>query len=201
MKDAIVQHLSQDPVLKKLTDKISYREPSATSQGVYKDLLSSIISQQLSGKVATVIKNRFFGLFENGYPHPVKVLEAEMDTLRSVGLSRQKATYLQNVAAFFESENIANKNWEDMGDDAIIEYFTQIKGVGKWTVEMILMFSLGRPDVLPLDDLGIRMAITNLYNLTESGKALRNRMIAVAEPWRPYRTYACWYLWRYKDEG
>jgi DNA-3-methyladenine glycosylase II len=197
--EAIIHHLSQDIVLKKLVENIPFREPSSESKGVYIDLLGSIISQQLSGKVATVIQNRFLGLFEDGYPHPGLLMELDIETLRSAGLSRQKATYLQNVAAFFSKEKIEKKSWDSMEDDAIIEYLTQIKGVGKWTVEMILMFSLNRPDILPLDDLGIRNAISTLYQLTETGKDLRKKMYEVAEPWRPYRSYACWFLWRYKD--
>jgi DNA-3-methyladenine glycosylase II len=149
--------------------------------------------------VAAVIENRFLSLFEDNTPHPDKLISLGMDTLRSVGLSRQKAAYLQNVAAFFQKEKLENKDWSSMDDEAIIQYLTQIKGVGKWTVEMILMFSLERPDVLPLDDYGISSAIVQLYGLEESGRTLRQRMLGLAEPWRPYRSYACWYLWRFKE--
>ena len=201
MDAKVTRHLSQDPVLKKLVEKISIEESATEPKNVYQHLLGSIISQQLSGKVATVIHTRFLGLFEDGYPHPDRLLAMELETLRGVGLSRQKGSYLQNVAAFFQKENLENHDWHGMEDEAIIKYFTQIKGVGKWTVEMILMFSLRRPDVLPLDDYGISSAIVDLYGLTETGKALRQRLTEVAEPWRPYRTYACWYLWRHKDGG
>lgn len=201
MQNTVTSHLSQDPVLKKLVDKIPFRELATNSKGVYLDLLGSIISQQLSTKVANVIAGRFRALFPDENPHPHLLLEKEIDTLRTAGLSRQKAAYLQNVAAFFQRENLLEKDWSDMDNDEIIRYLTQIKGVGKWTVEMILMFSLSRPDVLPLDDLGIRMAIAELYGISETGKAMHQRMNEVAAAWQPYRSYACLYLWRHKDGG
>lgn len=120
----------------------------------------------------------------------------EIETLRGVGLSRQKASYLQNVSAFFIEERIVHSDLENMNDDAIVDYLSQIKGVGRWTVEMILMFSLNRPDVHPLDDLGIRNGMIQQYGITETGKALKQKMVEIAEPWRPYRTYASWYMWR-----
>ncbi len=199
MQTTITRHLSQDPLLKNVIDKAPFRWLSVNSKGVYEDLLGSIISQQLSTKVAAVIENRFLSLFEDNTPHPSKLLALDIETLRGVGLSRQKAAYLQNVAAFFQQEKLEQKDWRGMDDEAIIQYLTQIKGVGKWTVEMILMFSLERPDVLPLDDFGISSAIIQLYGLAEMGKPLRQRMFEVAEPWRPYRSYACWYLWRFKE--
>ncbi|MBI1225763.1 MAG: DNA-3-methyladenine glycosylase 2 family protein [Bacteroidetes bacterium] len=199
MQTTITQHLSKDPIFKELVGRIPYRELSVNSKGVYLDLLGSIISQQLSTTVAKVISGRFRALFPDEIPHPHLLLEMDIDTLRTAGLSRQKATYLQNVAEFFQRENLLEKDWSEMDNDEIIRYLTQIKGVGKWTVEMILMFSLSRPDVLPLDDLGIRMAIAELYNISETGKAMHQRMTEVAEAWQPYRSYACLYLWRHKD--
>ncbi len=201
MEAIITRHLSQDPVLKKLVEKFPFPPESTEHRDVYEALLRSIIFQQLSGKVATVIQNRFLALFEDGKPHPEQLVEMDLETLRSAGLSRQKASYLQNVAAFFQKENLENHDWNSMKDEEVVKYLTQIKGVGKWTVEVLLMFCLQRPDVLPLDDYGVSSAIIDLYGLTEKGKALRQRMLEVAEPWRPYRTYACWYLWRHKDEG
>lgn len=199
MEAKITRHLSQDPVLKKLVKKFPFPPEPTEHRSVYEALLRSIIFQQLSGKVATVIQNRFLALFEDGKTHPAQLVEMDLETLRSAGLSRQKATYLQNVAAFFQKENLENHDWHGMDDEEVIKYLTQIKGVGKWTVEMLLMFCLRRPDVMPLDDYGINSAVTDLYGLTETGKALRHRMLELAEPWRPYRTYACWYLWRHKD--
>ncbi|MEK7257027.1 MAG: DNA-3-methyladenine glycosylase 2 family protein [Bacteroidota bacterium] len=198
MNQQIILHLSQDPILKSLTEKIAFPQHGEPG-GVYFDLLGSIISQQLSTKVAQVIENRFLDLFDDRLPHPERILAIEHERLRSVGLSNQKASYMRNIAEFFQRENIENKDWHDMDDEEIIRYLTQIKGVGKWTVEMMLMFTLKRPDVLPLDDYGIQTAIVKLYELTETGKALKNRMVEIAENWKPYRSYACYYLWRFKD--
>lgn len=199
MQNDITRHLSNDPILGKLVEEIPFRELSVNSKGVYLDLLDSIISQQLSTKVANVISGRFMALFPSRQPHPQLLLNFDIDTLRTAGLSRQKAAYLQNVAAFFQQEDLLEKDWANMDNDEIIRYLTQIKGVGKWTAEMILMFSLGRPDVLPLDDLGIRMAIAGLYDVAETGKAMHQRMTEIAAAWQPYRSYACLYLWRHKD--
>ncbi len=199
MQNTITQHLSHDPIFKELVGRIPFQELSINSKGVYLDLLGSIISQQLSTTVAKVISGRFRALFPDENPQPHLLLDMDIDTLRTAGLSRQKAAYLQNVAEFFQRENLLEKDWSDLDNDEIIRYLTQIKGVGKWTVEMILMFSLSRPDVLPLDDLGIRMAIAELYKISETGKAMHQRMTEVAAAWQPYRSYACLYLWRHKD--
>ncbi|MCU0348027.1 MAG: DNA-3-methyladenine glycosylase 2 family protein [Saprospiraceae bacterium] len=199
MQAKITQHLSKDPILKPLVDVIPFRELASNSQGVYLDLLGSIISQQLSVKVAAVIERRFLALFPDEMPHPHLLIKMDIPTLRSAGLSQQKAAYLQNVATFFQKENLLEKDWVGVDNDEIIRYLTQIKGVGKWTVEMILMFSLSRPDVLPLDDLGIRQGIANLYGVTETGKPMLQRMADIAAAWQPYRSYACLYLWRHKD--
>ena len=199
MQTTVTQHLSQDPILKNLVNRIPFRELSVNSSGVYLDLLGSIISQQLSTKVAKVISGRFRALFPDENPHPHLLLAKDIDALRTAGLSRQKAAYLQNVADFFQQENLLEKDWNGMDNDEIIRYLTQIKGVGKWTVEMILMFSLSRPDILPLDDLGIRMAIAELYSVEETGRQMHQKMTEIAAAWQPYRSYACLYLWRYKD--
>ena len=195
MDKKIARHLSKDLILKKL---IKECPPPAfrISQGLYPDLLRSIVGQQLHGKAAETIHGRFLDLFKDGTPHVKKLLSMDMETLRSVGLSRQKASYIQNVSAFFLKEKIEHSDLDDMTDEAIIEYLTQIKGVGRWTVEMILLFSFQRPDVLPLDDLGIRNGMIAQYGIAETGRALKKRMMEVAEIWRPYRSYACWYMWR-----
>lgn len=190
-------HLSQDSRLQPLIERINLPAPDLTGD-LYFGLLSSIVSQQLSTKVADVIFARFLNLFEGQYPHPHQLLRLEHDVLRSVGLSNSKANYLKNVAEFFIQENLENKNWDDLDDEAIIKYLSQIKGVGKWTVEMILMFTLHRPDVFPVDDLGIQQAMMRLYDLPND-KTLKPRMHEIAEAWRPHRTTACRYLWRWKD--
>ncbi len=200
MQNKIKTHLSKDPIFKPLVETIILESP--TSKGdLYEDLLRSIVSQQLSVKAARTIYGRFLDLFEDGYAFPDELLEMDIPTLRSAGLSNSKSNYIQNVANFFKTEKLQKKNWSGMEDDAIIQYLTQIKGVGKWTVQMILMFTLDRQDVFPVDDLGIQNAIKGLYSLEETGKDLKKKMVEVAVPWQPYRTHACRYLWRWKDAG
>lgn len=196
--EAAIAYLRQHDKIGSLIDSISVPD-FAPSGRVYYDLLESIVSQQLSVKVATVIFNRFCALFPDDYPHPDSLSSIEMERLRSAGLSNQKASYLQNVAAFSLQYDLENHHWDSMSDDDIIEFLTRIKGVGKWTAQMILMFSIGRPDIFPVDDLGIQQAMTRLYHLDENDKKLKQKMAELAEPWRPYRTIACRYLWRWKD--
>ena len=178
-----------------LTERYPFPD-DITPVSVYEKLVSSIIFQQLSTKVATTIHGRFLDLFENGYPDREQLLSFDLATLRGVGLSKQKATYVQNVAEFFQNENIDENQWEKMKDEEIIAYLTQIKGVGRWTVQMNLMFNLMRPDILPVDDFGIQKAMMTLYKLEGTKRELKKKMELVAEPWRPFRTYASWYLWR-----
>lgn len=198
MTPEIITHLSRDARLKAAIESSELVFPAPRGD-LYYSLLRSITFQQLSGKAATTIHGRFLELFPEGYPHPEDVIALDITTLRSVGLSRQKATYIQNVAEFFKQERLEHKDWSTLSDEEIIQYLTQIKGVGKWTVEMILMFTLNRPDVFPLDDLGIQQAIQSMYGLESKGRELKKEMLAIAEAWRPYRTYACVYLWRWKD--
>lgn len=194
----ILLHLSKDSHLKRVIESVEMIH-FGSGTDVYFDLLESIVSQQLSVKAAATIHGRFVGLFEDKLPHPEKLLALDVPTLRAVGLSNQKAGYMLNVAEFFAKEKLHGVDWSALSDEEIIQKLTQIKGVGRWTVEMILMFTLNRPDVFPIDDLGIRNAMIRLYELEETGKALRIKLVELAEPWRPYRTHACRYLWKWKD--
>lgn len=200
MNEKIIQHLGRDPKMKAIIATTNPEWPAGRDD-IYFNLIRAIVYQQLSGKAAATIHGRFLNLFLEAYPYPEELLRFDLPALRAAGLSRQKATYIQNVAAFFQRENLIGKDLADMEDEAVIQYLTQIKGVGRWTVEMLLMFTLNRPDVLPLDDLGIQQAIQLLYGFEERGKLLKKRMLEIAEPWRPYRTYASLYLWRWKDSG
>jgi len=191
-------HLSRDPYLKPLLDSIELSAP-VHECNLYLDLLESIVSQQLSVRVADVIFGRFLGLFRGSFPTPEVLAATETDVLRTVGLSAQKADYLRNVARFALEHGLETDKLHLMTDKEIVAYLTRIKGVGKWTAEMILMSSLNRPDVFPVDDLGIQQAMIRLYGLEEKGRLLRTRMLEIVEPWRPYRTYASRYLWRWKD--
>lgn len=194
----VLDHLRKDPKLSAVINSTEISWP-ASDGDVYAQLVRSIVYQQLSGKAAATIHGRFLELFADGYPHPDTVLSFEIPDLRAVGLSRQKASYIQNVAAYFLEHRLLGKDWSDTPDEAIIKQLTEIKGIGKWTVQMILMFTLNRPDILPTDDLGIQQAMQRLFELELSGRALKQQMLELSEPWRPYRTTASLYLWRWKD--
>jgi len=168
------------------------------SVDIYLDLLNSIVSQQLSVTVAEIIWKRFLDLFPNQYPEASQVLAFDISELRKVGLSNSKASYLQNVANFSLLNSMGYESLNKKNDDEIIKFLTQIKGVGKWTVQMILMFSMDRPDVFPVDDLGIQNKMKAIYQLSDDKKELKQQMIIVSEKWRPYRTLASKHLWNYK---
>ena len=191
-----IEHLRQDDRLREVLASVDL-PPLSADGDLYHGLVRAIIYQQLSGKAASTIYARFLSLFPDGYPHAAALAGMDAGTLRAAGLSRQKLGYVQNVARFFLEGHLEGKAWNDWADEAIIQHLTQIKGVGRWTVEMLLMFTLERPDVFPLDDLGIQQAIARLYGLAENGKALKERMAVIAGPWRPYRSYACRYLWKW----
>jgi DNA-3-methyladenine glycosylase II len=194
-----IHHLSKDKKLKKI---IALQEPYQLTgrKNVYLHLCGSIVSQQLSTKVASVIWGRFLSLYKTKTPKPQQIIDTPFDTLRSVGLSNAKVGYVQNVCRFFIEEKITDKKLEKMDNAELIKYLSQIKGVGQWTVEMILMFTLGREDVFALDDLGIQQSMAKLYNLdTADKKKMKNDMLQISENWKPYRTYACRYLWGWKD--
>lgn len=203
MQALIVKHLSQDHRLRPVVASIELPPLRGGEADLYAALIRAIISQQLSGKAADTIYNRFLKLFPDQNPRPDRLLAASTDELRSAGLSRQKAGYVQNIARFFEKEPPAEISWSSLDNAAIIRTLTQIKGVGRWTAEMVLIFTLHRPDILPLDDLGIRKAMMQLYEVEEGlpRKTLHQKLAGIAHPWRPYRSYACRYLWRWIDQG
>ncbi len=194
-----IKHLSKDKNLKKAIVK-SGRLELKKRKNIFIYLVKSITSQQLSTKVAEVIFNRFINLFGEIEPKPQQVLELKHEQLRAIGLSNSKVTYIQNVARFAIEKGLDVKVLNKMGNEELIEYLTEIKGVGRWTAEMIMMFALGREDVFAVDDLGIQMAMKNLFKLKpRDTKGLKKKMLLISESWSPYRTYACMYLWRWKD--
>jgi DNA-3-methyladenine glycosylase II len=189
-KDPILQHIiAQTPEYKKDFD---------AGQDVYLALLESIVSQQISVKAADAIFARIVQLFPDQYPHPAILLAKSEADLRSAGLSGQKVNYLRNVAEFALTQGIDYDQLQQKTDDEIVAYLTPIKGVGRWTVEMLLMFVLGRQDVFPYDDLVIRQKMMRAYGVDLSGKLLKIRLFEIAEAWRPYRSVACRYLWRWQ---
>ena len=151
--------------------------------------------------MAAIIFERFVALYPAKKPTIQKVLDTPEETLRGIGISYAKIKYIYAVANFCLEHKITDKKLQELSNEAIIELLTQIKGVGKWTVEMLLMFSLGREDVFAVDDLGIQQAMTKLYHLDSTNKKqLKIDMLERSKVWSPYRTYACLHLWRWKDD-
>lgn len=163
-------------------------------------LMASIMSQQLHTKVAAVIFKRFLDLYKGKEPNPQQVLDTPNEILRAIGLSNAKVGYVKNVAEFCLSQAITDKKLAILSNEEVIDLLIQIKGVGRWTVEMLLMFSLGREDVFAVDDLGIQQAICRLYKVdTSNKKAMKEKMKKISAKWIPFRTYACLHLWKWKD--
>lgn len=170
-----------------------------TNEDVYLVLLKSIVEQQLSLKAAATIWQRLLERMVD-YPSPDRILNTPVEDLRGVGLSYQKANYLQHIAHFAIENDLSFTHLSGMDDHETLRYLTQIKGVGKWTAEMIMMFSLGRTDVFPVDDLVIRNAMIDLYEVKSEKRQLIHDLEAIASRWRPYRSYACYLLWDWKDQ-
>lgn len=195
------EHLSRDRKLKKL---IEAGEPMALRKrmNICTYLCASIMSQQLSTKVATVIHNRFLALYDGKDPKPQQILDTPFETLRGIGLSNAKVSYIKNVAQFEIENGMDHRKLAKMDNEEVIGYLTQIKGVGRWTVEMLLMFALGREDVFAIDDLGVQNAMIGLYKLDRTDKKkFREDLLRISRKWAPYRTYACMHLWRWKDNA
>ncbi|MCE9644028.1 DNA-3-methyladenine glycosylase [Candidatus Parcubacteria bacterium] len=166
---------------------------------VFEALVRSIVYQQLSGKAAATIYGRFRTLFTSKkFPTPEEVSKVPFEKLRSVGLSNQKASYILDLAAKFADGTIEHKKLSRMTNEEIVAHLVQVKGVGVWTVHMFLMFTLNRPDVLPVGDLGIKKGFQIVYKLRTMPEA--KKMEKLASAWRPHATTACWYLWRAADE-
>ena len=194
----VLVHLAKDPLLAPHLDEQHWTHTPGSTD-VYERLLRAICGQQLSVKAASTIWGRVQAHFGDSVPPPAELLDVETDTLRSLGLSRQKASYLHHVAAFFVEHPTDKAHWQTQSDEEVLRALTSIKGVGVWTVEMLLIFTLHRPDVLPLGDLGVQQGMALLYDLPETGKELKRRMTEIAEAWRPYRSFASRSIWRYKD--
>ena len=195
-----IEHLSRDTKLKLLIEEQGpLRLRKRKNPGLH--LCASIMSQQLSTKVADVIYGRFLALFETDSPGPEQILKISPTTLRSIGLSNAKVSYIHNVARFSLEQGLEVNQIQKLDNEDAIAYLRQIRGVGRWTAEMLLMFTFGREDLFAVDDLGIQQAMKKLYRIRmDDKKILREKMIRKAHSWSPYRTYACMHLWRYKDK-
>ncbi len=194
--DKALAHLSaNDPVMSILVKK--YSAPTFTKHtDYYHELASSIISQQLSVKAAATIAGRFKDLFDGNFPSPEQILEKDIEELRAVGLSRPKAGYLQDLAIKIIQGDVKFDSLDQLTNHEIIAELTRVKGIGAWTVHLFLMFCMGRLDVLPTGDLGIRNGIRQLYDLNQLPEPNEIETLANIHNWHPYESVASWYIWR-----
>jgi DNA-3-methyladenine glycosylase II len=195
MRKAILHLKKSDPVLRAIIERVG---PCRIEFGLpeFGSLAESIIYQQLNGKAAATIFERFAALA--GQPlTPEGILKLTDEQLRSVGLSKQKSAYLKDLSAKTAAGLLDFARLPELSDDEVIEHLTQVKGIGVWTAQMFLMFTLNRPDVLPTGDYGVQAAIKKHYRKRQLPKP--HVMEKIAKPWVPYRSIACWYLWRSLD--
>lgn len=185
----------KDPIIQKLVKKYGkiIRKPRPN---VFEDIVDSIISQQLSVKAAATILERVKKLFVNNKITPKEILELQDVQFRNCGMSWSKAKYVKDLAIKTLNGTLQLGKLDTMPDEAIIQHLIMVKGIGRWTAEMILMFTLVRPDVFPVDDIGIQNAFVKNYGLNRKLKSFKVKMSKIADFWRPHRTLACWYLWK-----
>jgi DNA-3-methyladenine glycosylase II len=194
-----VTHLKRaDPKLAAVIERVGPCRFTLRAEGTHFEAVArAIVYQQLSGKAAATIYGRFAALFDQTTPVPQPLLALPDEALRGVGLSRQKSTYLRDLATRAHTGAVPIDTLHELDDEAILTALTSIKGVGRWTAQMFLMFRLGRPDVLPDLDLGIQKAIHRAYRLR--AHPVPKRVQEIGAKWAPYRSVAAWYLWRSID--
>lgn len=192
-----------DPVLRGLIDKVGPLDQEARTRGRPKDaygaLVRSIIGQQLSVKAARTIYERVAALFGGKTPKPEQLLAADPEDLRAAGLSYSKVSFLRDLAERIVDGDLKVRRLPQLSDEEVAEQLLPVKGIGRWTVDMFLMFHLGRPDILPVGDMGIVRAVERAYELDEAPTP--DVLERIAEPWRPHRTLACLYLWESLDNA
>jgi DNA-3-methyladenine glycosylase II len=190
-----------DPVMDRLVDEhgalVRKDLKQERSGDAYGALLRSIVGQQLSTKAAATIYGRMLELFGGHAPTPKQLLAVDPDKIRAAGLSRPKINYLRDLADHVEKGELELEHLDELPDEQVIEQLTAVKGIGEWSAHMFLMFHLGRPDILPVGDQGIRRAVQVQYGLRKLPDP--KRLEQIARPWRPYRTLACLYLWSSLD--
>ena len=193
-----LRHLSHaDKRMEKLIDK--FGPPNFNlMNNYYESLIRSIVYQQLSGKAASIIYERFLDLFVfDIYPKPKDILEVSIETLRSSGLSYQKVNYIRDLSEKWQDGTMNLTDIDSMTDEEISSELIKVKGIGQWTADMFLMFTLGRPDVFPFGDLGIQKGVMILTNMNRL--PTQKEMERKTKKWQPYRTVAAWYLWKLVD--
>jgi DNA-3-methyladenine glycosylase II len=200
IKAARLQLQKSDPVMKRII-KLVGPFHAKTKRDRFGTLVSSIVSQQISVAAARTINTRLLEATSDSHAAPKftpeGILKFDVDGLRGLGVSRQKASYVLDLAEKVDSGVVELEGLHRQSDDDVIEVLTQVKGIGIWTAQMFLMFSLGRLDIFPYDDLGIKNAIARRYELGELPS--KSKMLEISTPWRPYSTVACWYLWQSLD--
>ena len=201
MADSLEKLRKSDPVMRRLVDEHGPLDEEARRRGrplePYGALVRSIVGQQLSTKAARSIYERLTELFGGKTPSPAELLAADPEQVRSVGLSRPKVAYLRSLAEHVETGELELDRLSELPDEEVSEQLTAVKGLGQWTADMFLIFHLGRPDVLPVGDLGIRRAVERAYGLDDLPDP--GRLTEIGEPWRPQRSLASLYLWRSLD--
>lgn len=188
-----------DPVIARVMEDVGpYRPADRTGGSHFQALMRAMVFQQLSGKAAITIFNRLLDLYPDRAPTPADIIATTDEQLRSVGLSRQKVGYLRDLSTRVERGDLPLDHVHTLADAELIAHLVQVKGIGKWTAQMFLMFKLGRPDVLPDLDLGIQNAIKRAYR---KRKVTSKDVLKIGAKWSPYSSIACWYLWRSLDNG
>lgn len=199
MAQVAAKHLAaNDPVMAELVAKYGPFKVEPKDD-YYNALVSSIVGQQLSVKVASVIRQRFLDLFDGRLPAPQQILDTPDDALRGIGFSRAKAAYVKSLAEHILDGRLELERLPSLSNDEIIKELVAVKGIGEWTAHMFLIFALGRPDVLPVGDLGVRMAIKNLYGFKDVPTPVEVAEIARKNGWHPHESAVAWYLWRSLD--
>jgi len=196
-REAARKHLRRaDPVMRRIIDGVGPLELKLRGTP-YQSLLRAILYQQLAGAAASAIERRFLALYGDRIPEPDELLSTSPEALRAAGLSRQKAGYLHSLAEHCANGMLTQRLLSHASDEDVITMVTEVKGIGRWTAEMLLIFCLGRPDILPVGDLGIQRSMKDAYGLDSMPDPAT--MLKIAEPWRPYRSAGTWYLWRHSD--
>jgi len=189
-----------DPVLAPIIKQAGLAK-IAPHDNYYWELVDSIISQQLSVKAAATIEKRFIDLFGGKIPQPEQILDKSIEELRTAGLSQAKATYIQDLAGHVIDGKVVFNKLDRQSNEEIIKELTDVKGIGEWTAHMFLIFAMGRTDILPTGDLGIKNGIKMLYNLQEQPAPEDIRLIAEHNNWHPYESIASWYVWHSLDNA
>ena len=191
---AAARHLkAADPRLAAIIEQVGPHRPIITPDP-FESLLGAIVHQQVSMQAAKTIYGRVADLCPRRRVSPRAIAACSPDQLRSAGLSRQKVRYVHDLSEYFASGRLTRPKLRKWDDQTVLQQVTEVAGIGRWTAEMLLIFCLERPDVWPIDDLGIKKAVQRFLGRSEFVPT--DEMVALAEPWRPYRSYATWYLWR-----